>query len=299
MDCTEQQYKEHLQPELLKMGYKENGVLFCYYPKIDRIAINNGVVTTIKAYFKSARKYTHLGQFNAPLFLAQAAMTDNPDSGYGEWLKRKSPQGDDRDWAQSISKGTFNEYWRKATLGEIVEKFGGLKQEEQRKNIYTSYNPFNAENYIHILFQHCFSLEKGQYYYCKIKEDGSEWVFISSGKEPKSSHLVCACLDDDYVDIHDDARITNDDNISLIRIATDLEKKTLDKRIASLGKYFDKDKCKIMPIMEKCSDLTEDTAQELIRVFEESRNSILSEYIKILKKEGYKVLRKKESWEEV
>ena len=345
MDCTKEQYEKYLKDDLLKMGYREvswqnslSGAI------VNNFADNLGDISNVHESDALAHNRTYLGSFNAPLFLALAAMTDEKYGRYGEyWVFEgegcapeficgnlyKAIAPINKVWCfidEMGDENSFSEnekYFRKATVSEIVQKFGdgfGEKFGEPKQerdvivNVICGFdgNKFGqpkGEKRIDILFQHCIFLERGLYYYCKTKEDGSEWVFISSGEEPKSSHLACACLNDDYVRIAEDARITNDNDISLIRVATDLEKRLLDNRIARQGKYFDKEKCKIMPIVEKCSDLTEATVQDLLRGIERNISDYIwspcqekaeeLEAILLLKSKGYKIFEKKEAWGEV
>ena len=88
MDCTKEQYEKYLKDELLKMGYREicmgswdgcGGIT-------NNIDGNNGGVSNIFECDYKNHNRTYLGSFNAPLFLALAAMTDKPEGNYREYV---------------------------------------------------------------------------------------------------------------------------------------------------------------------------------------------------------------------
>lgn len=127
MDCTKEQYIKYLKEELLKMGYNYAGDLGCD----DSIIVNNYSdtigeirVTTMDCKNNSAR--TYLGSFNAPLFLALAAMTDRVEGNYGEYI---IGLGSGRLYKMREEDKILPEYnmVRKATKEELMEKFGNLK----------------------------------------------------------------------------------------------------------------------------------------------------------------------------
>ena len=126
MDCTQEQYEKYLKTELEKMGY-ESADDFNSMPC-------NGILTgwnddyIIQSYNKGGIENdsrTYLGKFNAPLFLALAAMTDKMDGGYREYYI----QGN---YMLSLNENGFlgqNGLWRKAAREEIMAKFGEPKAE--------------------------------------------------------------------------------------------------------------------------------------------------------------------------
>ena len=146
MDCTQEQYEKYLKTELEKMGY-ESADDFNSMPF-------NGILTgwnddyIIQSYNKCGRENdsrTYLGKFNAPLFLALAAMTDKTDGGYGEWwICKESDDGCftkdclyravgavnhmfaliDNVGKQEGYCGSNHDHFRKATVSEIMAKFG-------------------------------------------------------------------------------------------------------------------------------------------------------------------------------
>lgn len=89
MDCTKEQYEKYLKDELLKMGYNDTHITFW---ENETIIINdtNGKIGFLGTFIisqKNTYERLYLGSFNAPLFLALAAMTDNPNVlGYGEYI---------------------------------------------------------------------------------------------------------------------------------------------------------------------------------------------------------------------
>ena len=156
MDCTRQQYEEHLRDALLKMGYKE--VDFGYNTNLLNIVVNNykytlGDVSNLGEDSKSDNSRLYLGSFNPELFLAYAAMTDKEFGGYGEWwmcikslgslelggfytaievFKDKPPHlMDSHNRLHLCDKNSFFSYFRKATTDEINEKFGRRKTEPE------------------------------------------------------------------------------------------------------------------------------------------------------------------------
>jgi len=90
MDCTKEQYEKYLKDELEKMGYKESTMtdwIKCTGIVNDLGGFDSAVSNVMSTDYTD-RGRTYLGSFNAPLFLALAAMTD--DFGYGEWSVLKS-----------------------------------------------------------------------------------------------------------------------------------------------------------------------------------------------------------------
>lgn len=156
MDCTKEQYEKYLKDELLKMGYKED----VSEHSSNKFIYNNftGEVGVIgMGSFRSLMGYdrTYLGSFNAPLFLALAAMTDKPEGNYGEywvcikdnaWFTEnnlyksigvyhdKSPKFYDN---KGDENGAFInhlfKYFRKATKEELMAKFGENKTENGKE----------------------------------------------------------------------------------------------------------------------------------------------------------------------
>lgn len=89
MDCTQEQYEKYLKAELEKMGYRFYSE-FCNFsfPTITNCYNNsNDVVNELTIEGRKAFGRTYLGKFNADLFLALAAMTDDEFGGIGEYWK--------------------------------------------------------------------------------------------------------------------------------------------------------------------------------------------------------------------
>lgn len=127
MDCTQEQYEKFLKPELLKMGYKDDYSHSTNTPCV----VNNedgvsGIIANAFIHRRDSEGRTYLGTFNAPLFLALAAMTDKQRGGYGEWITYDGPLNTpQRIFEPLIEDGQFyNGNWRKATVSEIMERFG-------------------------------------------------------------------------------------------------------------------------------------------------------------------------------
>jgi len=151
MDCTQEQYEKYLKEELKKIGYNCNAV---GWSKTDKIIANNGgvgegsIISSI-VECKDCNYRTYLGKFNADLFLALAAMTDKTDGGYGEWwICKESDDGCftkdclyravaavnhmfaiiDDNGKQEGYCGSNHDHFRKATVSEIMAKFGEQPQ---------------------------------------------------------------------------------------------------------------------------------------------------------------------------
>lgn len=148
MDCTKEQYDKYLKDELLKMGYDLGGA-WGWQPSVNILTnIYNeevGVIGCTVNYSRRAYNGEYLGKFNAPLFLALAAMTDNPNGNYGEWWVYTSDEChslwtfnklykqlgcitkecafiDDRGRQNGMHPNN-GEYFRKATVKEIIANF--------------------------------------------------------------------------------------------------------------------------------------------------------------------------------
>ena len=128
MDCTKEQYEKYLKDELLKMGYREicmgswdgcGGIT-------NNIDGNNGGLSNIlECDYKNHNRH-YLGSFNAPLFLALAAMTDKKEGNYGEYVI-------------GLNSGMFYKmkktdkilpefyYIRKAPKDEIIARFSKIE----------------------------------------------------------------------------------------------------------------------------------------------------------------------------
>ena len=125
MDCTKEQYEKYLKDELLKMGYEEENTSLWDVEENCFISNNYdgklGYIGNITKRLSQINDRTYLGSFNAPLFLALAAMTDSERVfGYRELAKQKNGNV----FKLPQVGGNCNPYWRKATKEEIIEKFG-------------------------------------------------------------------------------------------------------------------------------------------------------------------------------
>ena len=128
MDCTKEQYEKYLKEELLKMGYEERCMHWGREIKIFTNAANGvaGKMLDIDEDGKERFNRTYLGSFNAPLFLALAAMTDKAEGNYGEYvIVLRSGRIYKMDEEDKIPPE--NTLIRKATKEEIMAKFGNKK----------------------------------------------------------------------------------------------------------------------------------------------------------------------------
>jgi len=127
MDCTQEQYEKELKVELGKMGYRESmmtdwrgcaGI-------VNNLGGDNGAFSNVGSHDYNDRGRTYLGKFNATLFLALAAMTDNWKGNYGElWRNKEAELRYINDWWKQDNVMGANNQWRKATVSEIMAKFG-------------------------------------------------------------------------------------------------------------------------------------------------------------------------------
>lgn len=128
MDCTKEQYEKYLKEGLLKMGHEEYSVNCWNDTKFHYICNNyggylGGLGTTPKDDVNDYGR-TYLGSFNAPLFLALAAMTDSPTGSYREYYTN----GIEFVCLPFTSVGGYySGIWRKATKEEIIALFSEKK----------------------------------------------------------------------------------------------------------------------------------------------------------------------------
>lgn len=133
MDCTKEQYEKYLKDELLKMGYNEYSTSRWHNKENEYLTNSYGGLTgdmgNINYASKNLYECVYLGKFNAPLFLALAAMTDKKEGNCGEiWISINRlvctdyfTQGK---FEPSSVDGSWRFKFRKATVSEIMSKFG-------------------------------------------------------------------------------------------------------------------------------------------------------------------------------
>ena len=130
MDCTKEQYEKYLKDELLKMGYKEKDT--SVWDEEENCFISNiyngelGYIGNIPKEASQINGRTYLGSFNAPLFLALAAMTTSKTTlGDGEYVtNEKNGSLYRNDWGAQ----PFNyQGCHKSTVREIRTKFNETK----------------------------------------------------------------------------------------------------------------------------------------------------------------------------
>ena len=146
MDCTQEQYEKYLKEELEKTGYKETGIINCNKELIvNTFSQDDGIIGLTSEDRRDVDGRTYLGEFNAPLFLARAAMTDLQYGGYGEWWMCIDGEYDYLFTKGKLYRGLGNinnansmdtnlkdpgslcgvalKYFRKATKEEIINQF--------------------------------------------------------------------------------------------------------------------------------------------------------------------------------
>lgn len=153
MDCTKEQYEKYLREPLRKLGYKETA-LSMYEEDWGGLLVTNYssqhnwatcMVRDRDNEFNNGRR--DLGSFNAPLFLALAAMTDIPYGIEGEYWTFVEPLQisftenkiykcidfwedgtpilvDDTGVRNGYNLSTFFKMFRKSTREEILTSFG-------------------------------------------------------------------------------------------------------------------------------------------------------------------------------
>lgn len=124
MDCTKEQYEKYLKEELLKMGYKEDDWSVSPMIIVNNAFGGNNFVGMYGIGCKNSYNRAYLGSFNAPLFLALAAMTDKATGGHREYYTN----GTEFVCLPFTSIcGYYSGIWRKATKDEIISLFGEKK----------------------------------------------------------------------------------------------------------------------------------------------------------------------------
>lgn len=292
MDCTKEQYEKYLKDELLKMGYKEDWIFVWERRDNQFIRIDGKNVGTIHID-NLEQHYTYLGSFNAPLFLALAAMTDKAEGNYGEYVvglktgRFYRMKGDE--WILPEHK-----HIRKATKYEIMAKLG---THEYKIGDYLTLTTRGGHKYMGIL----------KYPLAKDNDDG--FIFYAAINALKELHL------------HSCFGYWSEDTI---RHSTKEEIEEIDKRLAEKGRYFDKKRLEIRPLSEKkCNhntlenkldqlnkkgqvevntpfDATEFDGERIREYIDQvfSRSIDESDAINLLKSKGYKILKPK-TWEEI
>lgn len=139
MPCTQEQYKQHLRQPLLELGYEES-FSGGFGPDKKNIihAYKTGQIAFIDTTFQG--KY-HIPTFSPQLFIAIAAMRTGEEIHVGEYMKCLKTYKDDGHCYEkdellrvdttnrcSTARGVVSDsydrnYWRKATLQELIDKF--------------------------------------------------------------------------------------------------------------------------------------------------------------------------------
>ena len=78
-------------------------------------------------------------------------------------------------------------------------------------------------------------LMEGGFYYCETNENHIyNWIFQKSDGEDKTSCMYCICINDDYFGVG--GRITGNDDVNNLRVATNEEQQLLITQIKNYGK---------------------------------------------------------------
>lgn len=172
MNVTAEQYQEDLRKRLLEMGYKEVTLsVFDTHPTlVTNYTKNNQLFSNLSEERAKDNNRYFIDHYNPELFLAIAAMTEYTTGGIGQWwmcteetisfkkgkLYKQIRQSIFDSFCLIDEKKDRNglgenlRYFRKATLGEIVNHF--TKQKTMTKSIDERF-PFvlNEENYKRII----------------------------------------------------------------------------------------------------------------------------------------------------
>ena len=128
MDCTKEQYEKYLKEELEKMGYGASLARWGDAVIVNNLSSENGLVgnpSRISNKFDNSR--TYLGKFNAPLFLALAAMREGLYLGYGQYVTSETDCTLHRNhWGGQYFNGKD---YHISTVSEIMAKFREPKVE--------------------------------------------------------------------------------------------------------------------------------------------------------------------------
>lgn len=240
MKCTKEQYEKYLKDDLLKMGYIDSSLFYWDLPDYSYIVNNfnfeNGQISNINVTYITDKDRTYLGEFNANLFLALAAMTDVEDGCYGEWwyILIKNCEyfthgnlykgldsilnygsfidnmGERNGFSLHGPSKIFNNL-RKATVEEIFDKF---KPEKELK------------------------MKDGEYYYCRLKNarDDGGWVYIYKPGNYKTTNYTSLSIVSSYV--YTAGIVAFNDDIEILRLASSEERKLLNQELSKKGKYF-------------------------------------------------------------
>ena len=138
MRVTKEQYERDLREPLLKMGYEEACMI--YWDKNLFLATFSGVNNPFMTNIKNGRGFV-IPEYNPKLFLAIAAMTDKETPIVGEWLVCIDEMAyiiSGYKVGEFVKNGNPNielNWFRRATLQELIEKYTNQKQDIMKKEI--------------------------------------------------------------------------------------------------------------------------------------------------------------------
>lgn len=142
MRVTKEQYERDLREPLLRMGYKE------FYEEewedthvlVTNYANTRGEISNTSKWHKKNYNRHFIDHYNPKLFLAIAAMTDKESPIVGEWLvctAEVTNMGGNKvgDFVKNENPNMILNWFRRATLQELIEKFTNQKQDIMKKEL--------------------------------------------------------------------------------------------------------------------------------------------------------------------
>ena len=181
-------------------------------------------------------------------------MTNNPEGNYGEY------------WV--FYSKTIKSLW---TNGKLYKQIGNLNDEEafiddtgcpngMHPNNFNYFRKAAKEEIINFFSKQEpkeLELIDGEYYYCKC-EDEDEWVYIYRSGKDKTYRYASFNIEDEDLCYNKGGSITDDEDIKILRLATQEEKDLLNNKLTEEGIYFDKETKTIKTMIKK---------QEIMKTF--------------------------------
>lgn len=266
MDCTKEQYEKYLKAELEKMGYGASLARWGDDVIVNNYSSENGLVgnpSRISNKFDNSR--TYLGKFNAPLFLALAAMTDKEDGNYGEYIIGKESGLMYRLVSGDRVEFRFN-FIRKATVSEIVAKFGEKEYRyngrpsweiildttiieemtKQHKEMWAAYKKLNEK-----IEEKSYEPKNGEYFALISKDWSRPIIAISNGEVKRGADGLGAYAHLNFLGGLENRGKFGYQLYDILRPVTLEEIAILDSKLAEQGKFFNKETMRIEEIKKE------------------------------------------------
>lgn len=291
MDCTQEQYEKYLKEELLKMGYEEENTS-CWDDKKNCYISNNyslnGTMGNEPYQTAKSEEMNYLGKFNAPLFLALAAMTDKKLGGIGEYwvlidknlsftknelykcvglFLDKTPKFiDDIGELNGFDSRFFFEFIRKATVSEIMAKFGEKEYRyngrpsweiildttiieemtKQHREMWAAYKKLNEK-----IEEKSYEPKNGEYFALISKDWSRPIIAISNGEVKRGADGLGAYAHLNFLGGLENRGKFGYQLYDILRPVTLEEIAILDSKLAEQGKFFNKETMRIEEIKKE------------------------------------------------